>query len=124
MRTATQNKKVDVPFMCKDKDEFIKAMLVISTSLPTVSKDLLQGVFVDMFKMLAHDYHALVNRGEMEPYEFSADNEAYKEMRDMFEKSMRDCNIALGCSGVPMMETDDGKLAIDWDNLEKENKDE
>lgn len=119
------NPAVLEPFMCKNKDEFYKSMLIISQSLPMVeSKESQSEAFVDMFKMMAHDYLALVLKGELEAYEFSADDECYKEMRDMFENAVTQCNLALGMSGVPMRETDDGKLAIDWAEVDKEKEKE
>lgn len=117
------NPAVLEPFMCKDKDEFYKALLITSETLPMVEKmDDAQNSFVDMFKMLAHDYLALVLKGDLDAYEFSANDAAYKELRESFENALHHCNLALGMAGVPMKETDSGELAIDWTKVDQDKK--
>lgn len=123
--TTNKPKSVTEPFMAKDEDEFIKSLFVVATTIPVMIKD---GrideteatiMFVDMFKMMAHDYHALAMAGKIGEYEFDKNDPKceFHEMRKMFEDSLSRLTICLAQDGVPVVEGENGKLKIDYEKM-------
>lgn len=125
---ALNNKDVSTPFMCDNNDEFIKSMFIITTSIPSmlkrgkISEEDACVMYTDMFKMMAHDYMALVMAGKIEAYEFEKDSaeQEYKDMRKMFEGALSELNVTLAMNGVPVKECENGKVEIDYEKLAEE----
>lgn len=125
------DEEVNTPFMCNDEDEFTKSLFIITVTIPNmlkmgkISEVEASAMYVDMFKMMAHDYLALAMSGKMPMYEFSGkDGEEYKDIRKIFEDSLSNLNVQLAMSGVPVHEGDNGKLVIDYEKMHKELGDE
>lgn len=126
-----KNDAVMTPFMCENEDEFFKSLFIISNAIPAMVQSGKAGMidasemYVDMFKMMAHDYLALVLSGEIKPYEFTktdSGKEEYAEMRKIFENALQNLNVTLAMSGVPVKEEDNGKIKVDYEELRRQHE--
>ena len=110
------NERALNPMFCESGDEFIKLTFMTLMSFagdPEIDVDhMTLGI-----RVLLHEYLAMVLRGEIEPYVF--DDNFIESEKSGFKQAMSLANYALAMAGVDTIETEGGKIEIDYDKLMK-----
>ena len=112
------------PLVCRDRDDFTKYFYslakVISTPPDDRTKQEHIEFTIDGLQILMHEYLALVMNGKIEPYyiKFGSEKDREETIR-VFREGMLCITGQLAQSGVPMQETDDGRMEIMFDDLKE-----
>ena len=112
------------PVCCRDKDDFMKFFMsiVVRHSRSEHQAECL----VNEVQMLLHDYLVLVEKGEMDRYKYEIDrnSEDYKEFIKDFRSDMTDIAEEMIQNGVPMEESEFGRMKVKFSELHKEIDDD
>ena len=120
-KTVSISENVREPAFCRDGDDFFKFFGYLmndeESTLRGMSNDRTATVLaVGDIRTLLHEYLALVLRGDIEPYEVNfACKEDELTFKDEFSRMVMKETTRMIQSGVPMEETEDGKLKIKYD---------
>ena len=109
-------KKIEGPAFFSNESEFYKIFI---SMIKIISKgDYEDATFWTIgFRILLHEYLALVLNGEMEP--FTLDKEFIDRNKDTFRDLINYENEMLQKAGVPLKEGKDGKVEIDIEEMKR-----
>lgn len=105
------------PMFCRAPDDFPLMMMQISKAIWAEDEDADRFfTFLTLsFKIVCHEYMACVLSGKIKPYRF---NQEFKGREyEMFRECILSAKEDAIKAGVPMVETNDGKFAIDVEAL-------
>ena len=115
-----------VPLVCENRDDFTKfvfslANIFTNDPMPGSTKQENMEFCIESLRTLLHEYLALVFTGKLEPYRIAYETEEDRqEAIKEFRAAMMEINVSMARSGVPMVETDGGRVEIDFDKLKKQ----
>ena len=119
-----------VPLVCETRDDFTKfifslANIFTTEPMPGSTKQENMEFCVESLRTLLHEYLALVFTGKLDPYRIAYETEEDRqEARKEFRSAMMEINLKMAKAGVPMVETDGGRVEIDFDKLKKQREKE
>lgn len=105
------------PHLCEDETDFYKFMLFIVEGMAEDQEEA-DSLIVAM-KVLLHEYLALVLSEKISPYAGDGPDE---ETIKAFREAMTGVTKMMIDLGIPMVETDNGKLTVDMDAVKKKLK--
>ena len=117
-------KSLATPLVCENRDDFTKYFYslarVISHPPKGESMQSHMEFTIEGLQILMHEYLALVMNEKIEPYyiEFASEKDKEESMR-VFRQGMLEITEQLSKSGVPMQETEDGRMEIMFDDLKE-----
>lgn len=114
---VTEN--IVTPQICTNEDEFVKMMLM-EVLFQTDNVDPDPEQLVGRLKVFIHDYLALVLSGKLKPYEVYENGLSKKHANDVIRKM----GVLAGKVGVPIKETNEGKLELDFETIKKHANDD
>lgn len=102
---------VKKPSFCKNGDDFNKLFYAMVTSIADDIEEV--EAYALSFRSLLHDYLALNLSGELKPYRIP--QEDITRNRQDFEDLINEINFRLMKAKIPMKESKNGKMEIDYD---------
>lgn len=104
------------PYFCEDESDFFKLFFAHGKSLCESEEDF--RMFTIGIKIMMHEYLALILSGKIKP--FLMHPEIVKQEMPGFKEVMHNINEELTKAGVPMVETEEGKMKLDMETIFKD----
>ena len=114
MKPVILHPRAGKPAFCRDGDDFNKLLMAMTFSFADPEET---EAFANSLKAVCHDYLALVLQNQITPYEI--DDEEVARNIDDFRALINEANVALADVGVPLKETDGGRVEIDYEEFSK-----
>lgn len=107
--------RIAEPYFCEDRGDFYKLCLANCHAFTDDMED--SEYFAFFIRLVCHEYLALVLSKKIEPYEMS--KEVVEHEMPGFKQMLGLMNEVIVGAGVPTYESDDGKIKIDYDEMDK-----